>query len=141
MSLAFADLDGEDGRVLATRQLPLVPQYEAYPAGFAPVNGTRMLRQNAADLAAVEIAFDALQAQTPADPLATQEFYRARAGVRARQDDPAAQAAAHSTSAFSPARWRVNGPVSNQPAFLAAFGCKPGQRMHRLGAQQVAIWR
>lgn len=141
MSLAFADYSEADGRELAARQQGLVLQYDAYPAGAAPVNGTRMLRQNAADLAAIEIALDAFMAQGPADPAMQQEFFRAWATVWARQDDPVALAAAQLQTAFAPARWRVNGPLANTPAFLAAFACKPGQGMHRAAANQVAIWR
>jgi putative endopeptidase len=141
MSLAFADYTEADGRELGTRQQPLVGQYDAYSAGTGPVNGTRMLRQNAADLAAIEIALDAWQAQGPADPVATQEFFRAWASVWARQDDPAALTAAQMQSVFAPARWRVNGPLSNTPAFLSSYNCKVGQRMHRAAPDQVAIWR
>jgi len=141
MSLAFADYTEADGRELAARQQPLVAQYDAYTAGVAPVNGTRMLRQNAADLAAIEIAYDAYTAQGPADPVSTQEFFRAWAATWARQDNPAALDAAQSISAFSPARWRVNGPLSNSPAFQSAFSCKAGRKMYRPAAEQASIWR
>jgi putative endopeptidase len=141
MSLAFADFTDDDGRALAAREQPLVAQFDAYPAGSATVNGTRTLRQDAADLAAIEIAFDAAQSQGMADVPARQDFYRAWAQVWARQDDPVALAAAQSTSTFAPARWRVDGPLSNQPGFVSAFACKPGQRMVRAAGEQASIWR
>ncbi|MEO8161542.1 MAG: M13 family metallopeptidase [Arenimonas sp.] len=141
MSLAFADYTETDGRELAGRQQPLVAQYNAYSAGTGTVNGMRMLRQDAADLAAIEISWDAFQAQGPADTLANKEFFRAWAAVWARQDNPQALAAAQLQSAFAPARWRVNGPLSNTPAFLSAYACKAGQRMHRAAPDQAAIWR
>jgi putative endopeptidase len=100
-----------------------------------------MLRQNAADLAAIEIAWDALMAKGEPDVEARKTFFRSWAGVWARQDNPAALAAAQSQSSFSPVRWRVNGPLVNTPAFSKAFACKSGQAMYKPEKDQLAIWR
>jgi len=35
-------------------------------------------------------------------------------------------------------RFRVNGPLSNMPAFAKAFGCKPGDAMVR--TERCQIW-
>jgi putative endopeptidase len=40
----------------------------------------------------------------------------------------------------APERWRTNGPLSNIPAFAAAFGCKPGDPMVRAAALIPHIW-
>ena len=40
----------------------------------------------------------------------------------------------------APAKWRVLGPMSNIPAFYAAFGVKPGQPMWRAPNDRVRIW-
>jgi len=40
----------------------------------------------------------------------------------------------------SPAKWRVNGPLSNVPEFHEAFGVKPGQPMFRPPADVVKVW-
>jgi len=40
----------------------------------------------------------------------------------------------------APAKWRVNGPLSNIPEFYAAFGVKPGQPMYRSPKDRVQIW-
>ena len=40
----------------------------------------------------------------------------------------------------SPPQFRVQGSVVNQPAFYAAFGVKPGDRMYRAPEQRVLIW-
>lgn len=142
MSLAFADYTDADGRGLAARQAGLVDQYGAYAATpTTKVNATRMLRQNAADLAAIELAWDAFTAQGAPDSEAKKNFFRAWASVWARQDNPAALAEAQQTGAFSPARWRVNGPLVNTPAFAQAFACKPGQAMFKPAKDQLAIWR
>ncbi len=142
MSLGFADYTETDGRRLAFRQAGLIPQFDAYPAtSMLKVNSRRMQRQNAADLAGVEIAWDAFNAQGPATLPASQEFFRAWGSLWARQDSPAALAAAQTQSAFSPARWRANGPLANTPAFAQAFACQAGQPMVRPATEQVAIWR
>ena len=142
MSLAFADFSDDDGRALASRQSGLVAQFDAYTAGGATkVNGLRMLRQNAADLAAIEIAWNAFAAKGAPAPAAQKEFFTAWAGVWARQDSPTALAAEQTESPFSPARWRVNGPLVNTPAFTQAFSCKAGQPMYKNQKDQLAIWR
>lgn len=40
----------------------------------------------------------------------------------------------------SPAKWRVNGPLSNIPEFYEAFGVKPGQPMWRPPDAHVKVW-
>jgi predicted metalloendopeptidase len=40
----------------------------------------------------------------------------------------------------SPERWRVNGPLSDTPAFAQAFGCKPGDAMVRPQDSIPQIW-
>lgn len=43
-------------------------------------------------------------------------------------------------SAREPAKYRVDGPVSNLSAFASAFACSPAQPMARTGQQRVVIW-
>jgi len=40
----------------------------------------------------------------------------------------------------SPAKWRVNGPLSNIPEFQEAFGIKPGLPMYRAPGAHVQVW-
>lgn len=142
MSLAFADYTDSDGRGLAGRQAGLIAQFDAYPATpTVKVNSLRMQRQNAADLAAIELAWDAFTAQGTPDPAAKKQFFSAWASVWARQDSNAALAAAQLQSQFAPAKWRVNGPLVNTPSFTATFGCKAGQAMFKPAKDQLAIWR
>jgi endothelin-converting enzyme/putative endopeptidase len=37
-------------------------------------------------------------------------------------------------------RFRVNGPLSNMPAFAQAFHCKPGEVMVRPEKERCQIW-
>jgi putative endopeptidase len=38
------------------------------------------------------------------------------------------------------AKFRVNGPLSNLPAFAEAFGCNAGQAMVRPKADRCEVW-
>jgi len=40
----------------------------------------------------------------------------------------------------SPARFRVNGPLANMPAFAAAFGIAEGSPMARSAELRAHIW-
>jgi putative endopeptidase len=40
----------------------------------------------------------------------------------------------------APAKYRVNGPVSDMPEFASAFACSPPQPMARTASQRVVIW-
>ena len=124
------------------KQSALVAQYSAYAAGpTAKVNGVATARQNAADLAGLELAWDALAAKGAPDAAATKQFFRAWAGVWARQDDGLSLAAAQPNATQAPARWRVNGPLGHLPAFSQAFACKSGQAMARPAKDALAVWR
>ncbi len=139
MSLAFADLQGADGRTLTQRQTGLIAQYNAYPvAGNRKVDGLRTQRQNAADLAGLELAWDAYNAQGAIDAAGKKDFFTAWAALWARQERESATPA---ESDFAPARWRSNGPLSNLPAFASTFACKARQAMFKPEKEQYALWR
>ncbi len=128
-----------------TRTGQLVTQYGAYPwpgLTAVSVNGSQTRDENAADLAGVELAMDALTTTQPALALAgRQAFYQAWAKLWAQQmsGDVATRLAA--TDVHAPGQWRSNGPLSDQPAFGASFSCKAGTPMQRAADQQVSIWR
>lgn len=143
MMLAFQAWDGADATAWNQRAAPLVPQYNAYSAtgGATRVNGTRTLSQNQADLAGLEIAWQALAAGgEPAQPQA-QAFFAGWAGLWARQDQAQALADAQATADHAPARWRVNGPLANLPAFGKAHACPARAAMQRPAKDQVSFWR
>jgi len=151
------------------RLAPLVVQYGAYPWPGLPmtwVNGTQTREENAADLAGVELALDALATAQPAlavppappapapkakstsdapQPLVVapgmQTFFQGWTRLWAQQlsADVAARLAA--TDVHAPGQWRANGPLANQPAFGTAFQCAPGTPMQREAATQVSLWR
>jgi putative endopeptidase len=44
------------------------------------------------------------------------------------------------TDPHSPAKWRINGPLSNLKEFHEAWGCKPGDDLVRPETQLTRIW-
>lgn len=145
-------------------------QYGAYkwpglPGTFVAGDQTRV--ENAADLAGVELAMDAMQAAMPAtapapvpppasktakkkpaapaqpDPalLAKQSFYQGWARLWAQQMSPDVAQRMASSDVHAPGQWRANGPLANDPGFGAAFSCVAGTPMQRAAPQQVRIWR
>lgn len=143
MSLAVQTWNGADAAAWSTRATPLIAQYNAYSAtgGVTKVNGGRSFVQNQADLAGLELAWAALNAQGKPDANAAKAFFTGWATIWARQDKATALAAAQATSNHAPAKWRVNGPLANLPAFAEAYGCKGRVAMQRPAKEQVALWR
>ena len=115
----------------------------AYPGlTAAKVNGTLTLDENMADLAGVELAWDAYtNAELAPNTGAKQTMFRTWAELWAQQLSAGEAAQRIATDVHAPGQWRSNGPLSNQPAFGASFSCKAGQPMRRADAEQISIWR
>lgn len=135
--------DDDAGWLTATDKL--VSQYNGY--GYpgltgTQVNGALTRDENAADLAGVELAWDALQQSNPelAQP-AKEAFFRGWAQLWRQQSaiDTATRNAA--TSVHAPGQWRANGPVSNLPVYTETFKCGANDAMTRKAEDQVRIWR
>ncbi|QJD68217.1 M13 family metallopeptidase [Xanthomonas campestris pv. badrii] len=120
-------------------------QFAAYPYPGVPtakVNGTQTAEENLADLAGVELAWQAFSKAQPATTEADkQAFFTAWAGLWAQQLSPNEAVQRASADIRAPGQWRTNGPLSNLPEFGAAFSCKAGQPMQRVDADQIKIWR
>lgn len=115
----------------------------AYPGqSNAKVNGTLTLDENMADLAGVELAWDAFtDAQLAPNLGAKQTLFRTWSELWAQQISPSEGAQRVSIDVHAPGQWRSNGPLANQPAFGESFNCKAGQPMRRSEAEQIKIWR
>jgi putative endopeptidase len=111
------------------------------------VNGNLTLGENIADLGGLSIAHDALlrASEGQPDPLVEgltreQRFFYSWAAIWRSQYRPEALSVQIASDPHAPAVTRVNGPVTNHPAFAAAFGCKDTDPMVNAGERRVAIW-
>lgn len=137
---------------------PLIAQYDAYgPEPGLRVNGRHTRDENAADLAGVELALEAFHAAVPsptpgkAEPvkgrataktpqqLADQRFFEGWAGLWPQHYSPEELKLRLATDVHAPAPYRVNGPLTNIPAFTEAFICDPGQPLR--AKTPVSVWR
>ncbi|MCE9628163.1 MAG: M13 family metallopeptidase, partial [Candidatus Eisenbacteria bacterium] len=111
------------------------------------VNGSLTLGENLADLGGLAVAYAAMQkayANQPRTKLGgftpEQRFFLGWARVwRNLQTDSDLRTQVQ-TDPHSPAKWRINGPMSNLKEFHDAWGCKHGDAMVRPESAQVRIW-
>jgi putative endopeptidase len=111
------------------------------------VNGKASLGENIADLGGIVIGLDAFKqtdeyknGKTVAGLTPLQRYFLGYALgwlVEQRDEQLANQIL---TDVHAPAKYRVNGPMSNVPDFYKAFNLKPGQAMFRSDTSQVKIW-
>lgn len=143
----FGALGALIGHELAKRLTPgnrgagLGPLYNGFEA--APglrVDGARTLPMNRADLAGLEFAWAAFtKAQPQVDANAKKAFFVAWASLWAKTQTADALRAEVQTSPYAPAAYRVNGPLSQLPAFGETYGCRVGAAMRT--ASPITVWR
>ena len=126
----------------------LVDQFDEYAVvDDLHVNGRLTLGENIADFGGLKIAHDALRealagkATAAIDGLSPeQRFFLSWATVwRTSYTDEYLHLIVK-TDPHSPARARVNGPLSNLPAFAAAFGIDDASPMVRSKETRARIW-
>jgi putative endopeptidase len=129
------------------RTAPIIAQYDGYTAlGEVKVNGRQTRDENLADLAGLELAWEAFKSARTAQPLADvgtltpeRRFFEAYAKVWVRSAASDTLTAEVSTSIQAPSNDRVNGPLANLAEFGKAYACKAGQPMQSM--TPVSIWR
>lgn len=124
----------------------LSDQYSGYTAiEDIKVNGALTLGENIADQAGSILAFKAYRASQAARDMTAagrqnedREFFISFGQVWCtKMAAPMARTLAK-TNPHSPPQWRVNGTLSNNPAFSEVFGCKVGTPMNPVN--QCRIW-
>lgn len=137
---------GADAKAFEQRADCIASQYGGYTAvDDVKVNGRLTLGENVADNGGVRIALMALNRvlgnSKPAAKdgfTAAQQFYLGFAQLWCSNTRPEFARMLAGVDPHSPAEFRVNGVLSNDPDFWKAFSCKPGQPMVR--AEACRIW-
>ena len=129
------------------RSHKLVEQFDRYKIGEKHVRGQATLGENIADLGGIVLGYEAFkktdqwkQGQSINGLTPDQRYFLGYALSWLGQRRPQALAQQIMTDVHAPGFLRVNGPLANVPAFYAAFGIKPGDRMYRADSVRVAIW-
>lgn len=123
-------------------------QFSGYTIEGSRVKGDLVLGESIADLGGVTIAFLAFQKSLAGKPRpadidglsAEQRFFLGWAQVWAENSRSEYSKLLVDTDPHPPSKYRVNGPLSNLPAFGKAFGCKAGSAMVRADAARCSIW-
>jgi putative endopeptidase len=139
---------GTDRKQFDARTEKLVKQFDAYvPIDDLHINGKLTLGENIADLGGLQVAWDAFKLATNNQPpekrdgfTSAQRFFLSFAQSWRTQQRPEALRLQVQSNEHAPAKYRVNGPVSNLPEFASAFTCAPPQPMARSQDQRVVIW-
>ncbi len=140
----------DDSKKYNAQAQRVVDQFNAYTIvdSTTHVNGKLTLGENIGDLGGLKIAYLAMEKsmkekgrQPVIDGFTPeQRFFLGWAQVwRTLQRDEAAKAQVN-TNPHAPAKWRVDGPLSNMPEFKAAWGCKEGDAMVRPDSVRAVIW-
>ncbi len=138
-----------DAQRFQTQADRVVTQFDGYvQVDSIHVNGRLTLGENIADYGGLLTGYDALETAlerrgrpqlidgfTP-----EQRYFISFAQSFRGNTRPEALRARAMTDPHSPDRWRVNGPISNSPAFAKAFGCKPADPMVRPKELVPDIW-
>jgi len=111
-------------------------------------NGSLTLGEDIADYGGVLTAFDALQRALVRDGrpgliegfTPEQRFFLGYAQSWRSHNRPESLRSRLTVDPHAPEHWRANGPLSNDPEFAKAFGCKPGDPMVRSAALVPHIW-
>ncbi len=134
----------DDAKAFADRAAVMVKQFDAFePMPGLHVDGSLTLGENLADLGGLIVAYEAFKTASRDTANATsadQRFFLNYAETWRVIVRPELARARLITDEHAPAKYRVNGPLSNMPAFADAFACRPGDSMVRPAATRVILW-
>jgi predicted metalloendopeptidase len=127
----------------------VVEQFNGYiQVDTLHVNGRLTLGENIADYGGVLTGYDALELALQRDGrpglldgyTPEQRYFLGYAQSWRVHNRDARLRTRVTVDPHAPERWRVNGPLSNVPAFATAFGCKAGDPMVRPPGLVPHIW-
>lgn len=139
----------EDATKFKAKVQVMIDQYDGFKVlgGSMHVNGHLTQGENLADNGGIAIAYEAFkrtpegQSDVKIDGFTPdQRFFLSVAQIwRSKIRDEALRYRINNDP-HSPSEFRVNGPVSNTPAFYKAFDIKPGDKMYRPDSLRVKVW-
>nr|WP_199046158.1 M13 family metallopeptidase [Dyella sp. ASV24] len=138
----------EDATRFKQRADVMVKQFNTYePLPGIHINGQASLGENIADFGGIMIGLDAFKkteqykkGEKIAGYTPLQRFFLGYALGWLSQEREEKLRTGLLSDVHAPAKWRVNGPLSNVPDFYEAFDVKQGQPMWRPENQRVKIW-
>jgi len=138
-----------DHKQFEARGMCVVNQFEGYfiEPGVHH-NGKLVLGESIGDLGGAKLAFKAYQhSREGKGPEPTidgftpeQQFFISWGQWRGDETRMETQRTMVQGDPHPVAKYRVNGPLSNLPAFSAAFSCKPGDAMVRAEKDRCDVW-
>ncbi|MET0646744.1 MAG: M13 family metallopeptidase [Pyrinomonadaceae bacterium] len=139
----------EDFKKFNERTDCIVKQFDAFEVepGLNQ-NGKLVVGESVADLGGLTVAYAAYKKSLEGKPrpktiagfTPEQRFFLGWAQVWAQNIRPEAARQRVATDSHPLGRFRVNGPLSNMPAFAEAFQCKAGDAMVRPPDRRCQIW-
>jgi predicted metalloendopeptidase len=138
----------ESAEKFKERSTAIIKQFNDYVAiDDLHVNGALTTGENIADLGGLKVAYAALQKALAGKPrekiggfTPEQRFFLSWATVWHTNIRDQALRLQVNTDPHSPARFRVNGPISNLEEFYHAFDVPEGAPMRRAENERVVIW-
>jgi putative endopeptidase len=138
----------DDADKFKKRVQVMIDQYNQFTVlNNLHVNGSLTQGENLADIGGIAIAYQAFK-NTPEGKgdakidgfTPDQRFFLSFAQVWRIKNSDETMRLRISVDPHSPEMYRVNGPVSNTPAFYKAFDIKPGDKMYRDEKDRVKVW-
>lgn len=138
----------EDSIKFYAKTKMIVKQFDGYIAvDSLHINGKLTQGENIADLGGIIMAFEAFKKTEQyknntiiADLNPSQRFFLGYALAWMMNDRPEAVANQVKSNEHSPAKFRVNGPLSDMTEFYDAFGVKQGDALWLPDSLRVKIW-
>jgi putative endopeptidase len=143
----WTETDKKSYEALTDKFVKQYNQYKPFPGDSLHVNGELTLGENIADLGGMIISLNALKKAngTKTTPLISgltpeQRFFINYAIIWRESMRPEAMRMQILSNEHSPAKYRVNGVLSNLPEFHKAFNVKPTDPMYIKEADRAKMW-
>jgi putative endopeptidase len=138
----------EDAEKFKKKVQVMIDQYNKFTVlNDVHVNGSLTQGENLADIGGLAIAYQAFK-NTPEGKSDTkidgftpdQRFFLSFGQVWRIKNSDETMRMRINVDPHSPEMYRVDGPLSNTPAFYKAFNIKPGDKMYRDEKDMVKVW-